>query len=169
MGIKREWSPEYLQKQHEAIRWLAEQGVSSEEIRLMTWGRVDDTTRELMIKKKVVFFQYDRENNAVKRDEYEREFRVQLRGTKCEWYFLKSKYPCMWMFVKFVPTSWRKEKTLDSLYTLEEIEAICGKGLVNRDMSVLTNNGFFANIETSRLNITKMKTKELIDKAKTPT
>lgn len=162
----RSWSAEYLQKQHEAIIWLLKQGIGINEIREMRWGRVDDSDKTLSVDREITFICYDRDNDLMKKEEYTKTFKIQLRGTECEWFFLKSKIPCPWMFTREKPKTWRKEGSKESLYSLSDIERICGKLLANRDTSALTDLDIFDNIELSKLNITKMKTKELADKAK---
>lgn len=168
MAVNREWPPEYRQKQHQVIRWMAEQGYTPEEIATATWGMADETTRALRMTRKVTTVQYDLKTHLLQRDEHEKTFYIPLKGTEHEHFLLKSRIYCGWMFTRERPRSWRKEKSRNSLYTPDEIRQICGKLAWVQYTSVLTETDLFANIEVSRLNITKMKTKELKDKARTP-
>ena len=173
MAIDRSWSPAYLQKQKEAIRWLFKQGLTPEEIREMRWGAVDDADKLLRIRAKITFIIADLDSFDLTRTEYEHEFRIQLRHSECEWFFLKSKISCAWMFTRERPKTWRREGSKESLYSLSDIRAICRTNhsvdpckTFNLDsINLLTNPDNFASIEVSKLNITKSKTKELGKKA----
>ena len=167
MPINRAWGNDYLQQEYKAMRWLADKGFSLEEIRTMTWGRVDESARAIRMVDKVTTIQLDLETGLSRRDEHEREFMLPFGGTEVEWFFRESRIFCGWMFTRERPRSWRKDKSRDSLFTPVEVKKICGKTSSNRGVSTLTNSDIFANIEVSKLNITKMKTKELVDKART--
>ena len=172
MAVDRSWSPAYLQKQKEAIWWLCERGLAPEEIREMRWGSVDDGDKVLLIRRMVTFEKVDLKTWQIERSEYEKTFKIPLRHTECEWFFLKSKIPCPWMFTRERPKTWRREGSKESLYSLAEVEKICSecspvypcKKVESDSINLLTNFDKFANIEVSKLNITKMKTKELESK-----
>ena len=76
------------------------------------------------------------------------------------------------MFTRERPRTWRREGSKESIYSLAEVEEICsecspvypGKKAESDSISLLTNFDEFANIEVSKLNITKSKTKELESK-----
>lgn len=162
MAINRSWNADYLHEQHKAIKWLAEQGITLEEIREMRWGQIDESEKTLSVSKRVVALQYDRKTGLVKRDEYDKNIKILLKGTKCEDFFLKSRIYCAWMFTRELPTSWRKDRSKNSLYSLSVIRGICGKVATPvSTINALTKIESFANIEVSKVNITKMKTKEL--------
>ena len=161
MSVDRSWSVDYLQKQHDAIKWLNKQGITPEEIRELRWGKVDDGDKTFSITTEVVYLQYDIKSNLCKRESYKKEFKVPLLGTECEWFFLRSKQPCPWMFTREKPKTWRREGSKESLYSLSDIQKICGKLALDKGTTVLTNVDLFANIEVSKLNVTKMKTEEL--------
>lgn len=172
MAVDRSWSPAYLQKQKEAIGWLLELGLTPEEIRVLHWGCVDDLNKVFIFRTKVTFLKADLATGEIRREEYDKELKISLRGTKCEWFFLKSKIPCPWMFTRERPKTWRKEGSKESLYSLAAVEKICSetpsidpcKCLESDSINLLTKMDKFANIEVSKLNITKMKTKELESK-----
>lgn len=172
MAVDRSWSPAYLQKQKEAIGWLLELGLTPEEIRELPWGAVDDADKVFIFRTKVTFLKSDLGTGEICRDEYDKELRIPLRGTKCEWFFLRSKIPCAWMFTREKPKTWRREGSKESLYSLAEMQEICDsfysvgpcKNLESDSINLLTNPDNFANIEVSKLNITKSKTKELESK-----
>lgn len=168
MAKDRAWRPEYLQKQYEAMRWLCSMGLTPDEIRIMRWGQVDELDRAINIVKPVTVLQYDRVTQYIKRNEYDKTFKISLKKTPCEWFFLKSKIPCPWMFTREEPKSWRKEESRDSLFTPGEIKHILDNPLNffgKPDVSALTIPDYFGILELSNLNITKMKTKELEKKA----
>ena len=168
MPINRAWGLEYLQMEREAARWLIEQGVAIEQVRELTWGAADETTRTIRITSKEVMIKYDLEWKIMEREEKEKEFHLPAKGSGCEYFFFKSRISCGWMFTKERPRSWRKEKSRDSLFTPDEFEEFCGKDSLDGGTTTLTDLAFFGNIEISKLNITKTKTQELLDKAVTP-
>lgn len=169
MAIDRSWSPAYLQKQKEAMWWLLELGLTPEEIRWLHWGCVDDANKVFIFRTKVTFLRADLVTGEIRREEYDKELKISLKETKCEWFFLKSKIPCPWMFTRERPKTWRREGSKESLYSLAEVEKICSecspvypcKKVESGSINLLTNFDKFANIEVSKLNITKSKTEEL--------
>lgn len=162
MAIIKSWNADYLHEQHQAIEWLAKQGITPEEIREMKWGQVDESEKTLSVNKRVIALQYDRKTGLVKRDEYDKYIKIPLKDTKCEQFFLKSRIYCTWMFTREQPTSWRRDQSKNFLYSLSVIRGICGKVATPvSTINTLTNIESFANIEVSKVNITKMKTKEL--------
>lgn len=177
MAVDRSWSPAYLQKQKEAIWWLYKLGLTPEEIREMRWGpSVDDADKVLLVRRMVTFEKVNLKTWQIERSEYEKTFKVPLRHTECEWFFLKSKIPCPWMFTRERPKTWRKEGSKESLYSLAAVEKICSeipsidpcKRLEKGSINLLTKVDKFANIEVSKLNITKMKTEELESRTLVP-
>ena len=64
MPINRAWGNDYLQKEYKAMRWLADKGFSLEEIRTMTWGRVDESARTIRLVDKVTTIQLDLETGV---------------------------------------------------------------------------------------------------------
>jgi len=169
MAIDRSWSPAYLQKQKEAMWWLLELGLTPEEIRVLRWGCVDDANKVFIFSTEVTYLKADLGTGEIQREECQRELKISLRGTRCEWFFLRSKIPCPWMFTRERPKTWRKEGSKESLYSLAEVEEICSecspvypcKKVESGSINLLTNFDKFANIEVSKLNITKSKTEEL--------
>lgn len=157
MANNREWSVQYLNKQYAAMRWLAKQGLAPEKIRLMSWGQVDEFDRTIRVKKQITNIMYDFDTKMVYRKEYDYPIKVPYQGSGQEWFFEKSKYPCMWMFTAFIPKSWRKEQAREALFPLEVVEKIC-KDLRLPEFKPLTILTDSANIEVSKLNIHKSKT-----------
>ena len=174
MAVDRSWSPAYLQKQKEAIGWLLELGLTPEEIRVLRWGCVDDLDKVFIFRTEVTYLKADLGTGEIQREECHKELKISLRGTRCEWFFLKSKISCPWMFTRERPRTWRREGSKESLYSLAEIWEICENLYPNRhckklesgSINILTNLDEFANIEVSKLNITKSKTKELEGKTR---
>lgn len=170
MSKDRSWDFGYLQKQYEAMRWLHyELGISPDEIRLYRWGAVNEGDKTLRITKKIVDLKTSRAfSGVVKHDERERTFYIELKGTPNEWFFLKSKLSCPWMFTRERPTTWRREGSKSSLFTPGEIRRILiedSRYVENSTPDILKEVDIFGILEVSNLNITKMETKELERKA----
>ena len=161
----REYRLHYLNQQYSAMRWLAKQGLAPETIRELRWGAVDETTRKIRVIEKVFFIRYDTKTGMIFRDEKERELWIPIKGSGHEWFFLESKFKCPWMFTTRPPLTWRKEGSKKYLFPLEVVEKMCRNLELTDTTSVLTKSGIFDNIEVSKLNITKMKTKEPIREA----
>lgn len=166
MPIKKsEWDLHYLNQQYSAMRWLAKQGLSPDEIRVMTWGDVDDLDRSVRIRKTIHSIRVDLKSMVMMKDEYEREVQVKVTGTGHEWFFLKSRIPCGWMFTSHPPKTWRKKGSEEALFPLEVVENCCRDLLTDNNTSLLTKASLFDNIEVSKLNVTKMNTAELTREA----
>lgn len=160
----KEWSKEYLQRQYEAMCWLAEQGLTVEEIRNMRWGQVDEFKREIGVKRMVTSIKYDSKTGVLDKTQEEKEIPVKIEG-KCSDFFLKSKICCTWMFTCHKPKTWRREGSREALFPVSFVKKIVQNYLHPYNISVLTNVDKFATIEVSKLNITKMKTKEQTEEA----
>lgn len=123
----RSFSEEYIQKQHKAMRYLASVGLTSREIREFSIGRIDEDTREIVIKRKVRTAKYYDGIGRVFVDEFEKDARFPILGSGCEDFFLKDKFISCYLFTKEKPRSWRREVAKSSLYSLSVIEKICAK------------------------------------------
>ena len=156
----KEYSLHYLNQQYSAMRWLGKQGLTPEVIREFRWGMVDETTKTIRITRKSFFIKYDLKTGIATRTEDERESQITIQGSGHEWFFLHSRFICPWMFTTRPPLTWRKEGSRESLFPLEVVEKMCREIEVNDTVSILTKSGIFDSIEVSKLNITKMKTKE---------
>lgn len=164
MKIHTEWSTSYLNQQISAMRWLKQQGLTSEEIRLFRWGLVDETDKTITIRKKLFSVQYDVKTGIVNRIENEKQVKVEIdRGQ--EQFFLKSKYICPWMFTKTPPKTWRKEGSKESLFPLMDVENFTRDIPLKNSTNILTFMGMFDTIDISKLNVTKLKPTELIEEA----
>lgn len=162
----KEWNVHYLNQQIYAMRWLAYQGLTPHDIRVMRWGSVDETTKTITIKSKVFFIKYDRKTGVFSRVEDYKEIKIDIPDDReLRYFFLKSKYICPWMFTQFPPKTWRREQSKSSLFPLEAVEKYCQELSSVEATSVLTELNKFANIEVSKLNITKTKTREPIREA----
>lgn len=161
-----EWSHYYLQQQFSAMRWLAEQGLSPVEIREARWGMVDETDRTITLKLGVFHIHYDRGVGAIITNMTEKSpIKVPIKGSGHEWFFLKSKYKCPYIFTAHQPKTWRKQGSREALFPLSVVEKCClGVQQIN-NASILTKLDKFDNIGVSKLNITKMKTEEPIKEA----
>lgn len=152
MAVNREWSSQYLKQQYEAMRWLAMQGFTSEEIREFRWGQVDETERVVWTDKLITNIRYDFDDGKIDRKDYNHRFKISYKGCECEYFFGKSKIPCPWMFTAHRPRSWRKAQSREALFPLEDVEKIC-KPLEIEPKNPLTLLSDSGNIEVSKLNI----------------
>lgn len=150
--VDRSFEKSYLSEQHKTMRWLAENGLSAEEIQGMHWGNVCEVDKVVKIKREVRGVQLTQEG-GVKMWHEDKEFRIALPGTVCEHFLLKSRIWCHWMFLREKPRTWRSEGSKTSLYSLPEVEEIC-RGAESFSENTLTNVLKFATIEISKLNIT---------------
>lgn len=161
----REHSLHYLNQEYSAMRWLAKQGLTPEEIREFRWGYVDETTKEITVPSKVLHWRYDRSSNQLYRQESERKIKISIKGSGHEWFFLESKTPShFWVFTAYMPKGWRKEVAREALFPLEVVEKCC------RDVQIeakipLQLFADYGNIEVSKLNIQKSKPVELVEEA----
>lgn len=160
--ILRPLPHQYEMQQHSAMRWLAKQGMTPEEIREATWGIVDEEKKAVRIAKSMVRITYDPNTCAAKVKVENKDFWVDAKGSGHEDFFFKSRIYCGWMFVKYVPFSWRKENNREKLYSLSEVESYC-RGIESTSItsSILTNLDNFGRMKLSNLNITRMETEEL--------
>ena len=163
--IPEEWDLHYLNQQYSAMRWLAKQGLTPEEIRVLRWGAIDETDHTITLKKKFFFSRLDLKTGISSTIEDEHELKIKLTGTGHEWFFLKSKVPCPWVFTAHPPKTWRREGSKEALFPLEVVEKACRDLALTDTTSVLTKMNLFDNIEISKLNITKMKTTEQAEEA----
>lgn len=163
--MAKEYRLHYLNQQYSAMRWLAKQGLTPEAIREFRWGFVDETTKVIKVVSKVFYIKYDLETGMVARTEEERELHIPIKGSGHEWFFLESKFKCPWMFTTRPPVTWRKEGSRKYLFPLEVVEKMCRNIEITDTVSMLTKSGIFDKIEVSKLNITKMKTKEPTEEA----
>lgn len=151
----------YLNKQIQAMRWLYQQGLTPDEIRVLRWGSVDETTKKIRIRQKMFFIRYDLKTGVESRIEDEREIQIPIEGSGNEWFFLKSKFKCPWMFTAHEPKTWRKQGSEEALFPVTSVEKYCTDNTING----LTFMDMFDNIEVSKLNITNSKPQELIREA----
>lgn len=168
MSIKREWPDSYLFEQIQAMRWLKEQGLSCEQIRDMRWGMVDETDRCIHFPTPVTSLKLDRASGRVVKNSDTNEVVIRIKGSGHEWFFLKSKFRCPWMFTRGISLSWRKEKSREDCYSLEAVENFT-KGIPTpvissfiEELNELTKALEFDNIKVSIANITNPETKEQV-------
>ena len=108
--VDRGLPPEYLKEMNKAIVWLAEQGMSPEDIRLAGWGIADETTRQVRILKRLGPLKWHKTIN--------------VKGLPVEHWFTKGRWYSTWMFLRERPRSMKREVAVNSLYSLAEIEQI---------------------------------------------
>ena len=153
---------ELKNKQIEAMRWLAKNGLSAEEIRTLRWGCVDESAKQITIKRDFLSVRYDLETQVIYKKVREgRETKLSFAGQSVEWFFAKSQTPSMfWVFVREYPRNWRKNKHLNSLYSPQEIQGWIKDlpGLENKSTNVLTLPAEFGKMKVVKMNITKLKT-----------
>lgn len=166
-STRREYSLHYLNQQFSAMRWLAKQGLTPEEIREARWGMIDDAEKVITIKTYISSALFNLETGMLiaKPSTEHRELKIPIKGTGHEWFFLESKFMCPWMFTAHQPKTWRREGSREALFPLEVVEKMCRDLPTSNGMSVLTNMEEFARIRVSKLNITKTKSIEQIQEA----
>lgn len=153
MAKNREHSQNYLNMQYSAMRWLAEQGLTPEEIRVFRWGQVDESERVITVRQELVSLRYDRDTRQIYRQSCFRPIRISLKGSGQEDFFIKSKTPSFfWVFTEHFPKGWRREESKEALFPLEVVEKVCKK-VQNLNVSALTLLGGCGSIEISKLNI----------------
>ena len=165
MAKKSEYSLHYLNQQYSAMRWLGKQGLTPETIRELRWGMVDESNMTIKVPFTVFSIKYDENTGISARTETERELQISFRGSGHEWFFTKSHIYCAWMFTSERPRTWRRKGSEKSLFPLKIVEKMCRNIELTDTVSILTKSGMFDSIEVSKLNITKMKTKEPIEEA----
>ena len=151
--VDRSFSQDYLHKQHEAMRWLHEQGITTEEIRTFTLGNIDEDTKAIRIVRTEFDAKYYSGLGKIYVDQWDRELRIPVRGSGHEWFFLKSRFISLYMFTRERPKNWRKRIAAESLYSLSEIRKICAKKSTPVSTNPLTFNREFAIIRGIEENI----------------
>ena len=124
--IDRSLPSAYLKEQHEAIRWLANHGMTPEAIREAHWGIADMTTKTVRIAYKGKGISYNWQTGEVIPEPILYQYES-VKGAAVEHFFMRSQIYCHWVFIKEKPRSWRKDSSVDSLYSVAEIERIIGK------------------------------------------
>lgn len=166
MAKSREHDLHYLNQEYSAMRWLAKQGLTPEEIREFTWGRVDEFEKVIKIRRVIFNIRYDRDTGHTFRQEHKKEVKISFKGSGHEWFFTKSRmYNATWMFTAHRPKSWRKEQGREALFPLEVVENCCRGIVENPSTNPLTLAVGYGNIEVSKLNIQNLKTVEQIEEA----
>lgn len=126
--VNREFTKEYLQKQHNVMRWLYLQGLTTKEIKKFSFVRnIDEDTREVVIYRQEFDARYFSGLGRVVVDKWDREYRVPIAGSGFEFFLLEQKFVSCFMFTREKPKSWRREVAKSSLYSLSEIEKICAE------------------------------------------
>ncbi len=163
--VDRSFSPDYLQKQHNAMRWLYSQGLKLREIQKLSFGNIDESSREVMVNRREIEARYFSGLGRVWVDSWEREVRFNVKGSGYENWFFTQKFRSCYFFTKEQPKSWRREIARNSLYSLAEIREICtAKPPISKN--ILTFKPEFGTIDITKLNITNLKAKELEEKLK---
>lgn len=166
MSKNREYSESYLFEQISVMRWLKEQGLSVEQIRELRWGMIDETDRNIHFPTSVTSYKMDLNTGEVKGKTEVKDVLIPIKGSGHEWFFLKSKYKCPWVFTKEKPKTWRKEGSRESLYSLEDVENFTKMVFspvipqLLEEIESLTKMLVSDNIGVSIANITKAETKE---------
>lgn len=170
MAKSREYDLHYLNQEYSAMRWLAKQGLTPEEIREFTWGQVDESEKVVKIRRVIFSIRYDRNTGHIFRQEHKKEVKVSVKGSEHEWFFIKSVIPNFtWMFTAHRPKSWRKEQGREALFPLEVVENCCRDIVEIQSTNLLTLAVGYGNIEVSKLNIQNLKTVEQIEEAEIKT
>ena len=164
--VDRSYTPEYLAKQHNAMRWLAEQGLTLEEIRSFSFGNIEEWNKQLKILRSVRRVRLDLKTGNITSNDVEVWIKIPIKNTPFYNFFIKDKFPCPFLFTREKPKSWRRELSRDSLYSSSEIHQICGKLLDRPINDPLTKVLEFGTIEVSKLNITNLKARGQVEMLK---
>lgn len=124
--VDRSLPSAYLKEQYEAIKWLADHGMAPEAIREAHWGIADMTNKTVCIPYKRKGIRYNWETGEVTPEPAIYQYES-VKGAAVEHFFMRSQIYCHWVFIKEKPRSWRPELSVDSLYSVAEIERIIGK------------------------------------------
>ena len=151
---------EHLEAEYRAIRWLYEIGLSCKEIQVFSWRDVDEFDKKIRLKREMFFTKYDPGTGMILTDKREKQLLVEIDDREVAEFFAHSRIYCHWCFIEKKPLSWRKDKSIDSLFPLCKIEEICGGCENNSWISALTITQGFGTIKISKENIEKTKTKE---------
>ena len=158
MSNNRQFTDKYLTQQHEAMRWLYQQGFTCEEIREFSMRNIDETKRTIRAFRDVTFIVYDLEKHIIKTNETtNKDFKKKVSGTKYDFFFMKQRFTSTYLFTRERPKSWRREIAKESLYSLSEVQEICSSVVSLESTNRLTKLPEFDNIEIAKLNITKAK------------
>lgn len=161
-----EYGIRYLNQQFSAMRWLAKQGMTPEEIREARWGMVDEAEKTISITSTIFNIRYDQKLNVTSRIEHQTEVKIPIKETGHEWFFLKSKFKCPWMFTAHVPKTWRKEGSREALFPLEAVQRACRGVSTSIDTNLLTKLDGRASIEVTNTNVKNMESeKEQVEEA----
>ena len=166
---KREYTESYLFEQVSAMRWLKEQGLTCEQIRDMRWGMVDESARCIYFPTSITSLKIDLETGETVKNNEIKNVTIHIKGSGHEWFFLKSKFICPWMFTRQVPRSWRKGKSREDCYSLEDVEKFTDKTFTPvipplfEEIDELTKALKTDNIRVSIVNITNP---EIIEQVK---
>lgn len=163
--VDRSFSKEYLQRQHNAMRWLFAQGFEFREIQKFSLRNIDEDTREVVVFRKEFQARYFSGLGRVVLDNWDREVRAKVKGSGYEYWFFNQKFQSCYFFTREKPKSWRREIACNSLYSLVQIREICTSELPI-SKNVLTIRPEFGTMKITKLNITKLKAKELEEQLK---
>lgn len=162
----RKHAKDYLLEEISAMRWLKEQGLSAKQIQSMRWGMVDESERLIHYPASVTSYWYNKETGEIQGTTEEKMIEISTRGSGHEWFFLKSKYMCPWMFTKEITKSWRKEKSREACYSVKYVENLTRDvpspvvPQLLKEIEVLTKTLVSDKMKVSIKNITKTETKE---------
>lgn len=166
MPNKRNFTDSYLYAQVSAMKWLKEQGLTPEQIKDMRWGMVDESNRCIYFPTSVTSLKMDLKTGEITKNTEIKNVPIYVKGSGHEWFFLKSKFKCAWMFTRQVPKSWRKEKSREDCYSLEAVENLTKDVFTPvisplfEKIDELTKTFKFRNIRVSIANITNPEAKE---------
>lgn len=159
----RELPLEHLNMEKRVMRWLYDLGYSFEEIQKFSWREVDEFEKKIRMDREVFFVKYDLKTGEMTVEKGKKHLEIPIEDEYVANFFRYSRIYCQWCFICKKPLSWRREKSIDSLFPLCKIEEICIGRSQKVDLNALTNEGKFARIKLSEENIEKAKTKELAE------
>lgn len=150
-----------------AMRWLASQGLTAEEIRTFRWLRnVDQIKRVIVVDRPVWSYIYNEEQGIICKKVETKRVLLSPAGSGTEWFFFKSKTPSLfWVFLKYLPKKgvWRAEHQLDLLFSVDEVENFIktvAKIPEKVSTNLLTSDSKFATMKVAKLNFTNLENLE---------
>ena len=164
-NFNRELPLEHIRAEMRAMRWLYTLGYSFEEIQKFSWREVDEFDRKIRMDREVFFAKYELKTGKIDIKKERKHMEIPIDDENVAVFFRYSRIYCQWCFVCKKPLSWRREKSVDSLFPLCKIEEICMGQDYEADkthkIDALTNEDKFARIKLSKENIESTETREL--------
>ena len=123
-NFNRELPLEHIRAEMRAMRWLYTLGYSFEEIQKFSWREVDEFDRKIRMDREVFFAKYELKTGKIDIEKERKHMEIPIDDENVAVFFRYSRIYCQWCFVCKKPLSWRREKSVDSLFPLCKIENV---------------------------------------------